>query len=672
MIKIRKSICPYDCPATCGLLMEVENGKIIRVKKDSDHPVSRNGICRKTAHYEKSIYSPKRILTPLKRIGKKGSGKFKPVSWEEAVKEITGVWKKIIDQNGPEAILPWSYSGVMSDIQCKCGEAFFARMGAPKLVDTLCCPAKGEAYESVAGKTGCLDPRELKDSDFYIIWGSNMAATRLQALNELNKPANRGKKKILIETYETPTSKYVDRTICIKAGTDGALALAMMHVLDQEGLCDEAFLKEYAEGYEVFRAGLKQYTPEWAQAETGIAAGTIRELAREYAAANAPAIILGSGNSRYENGGMTVRLIVILSLMTGAWKYPGGGLCGCNPRDGAYVDMDLIERPDFRKKAPKIFNICEIASALDPEGEQGIRALYVYGGNPANTAANQEGIIKGLEREDLFTVAHERFMTETALYADIILPATFSVEQHDIYRSYGYCTLGTAWPVIKPPGECKSNWDTFCLLAREMGYEEEYFRRTEEEMLLYILDHPTKAVDKLPSDKKQLLRQGESISLPYADHLKIRTPSGRMRIVNDELKEAVPRYIRPHISRENDVEPIRLVAAPSLYTLNSEFRDREDLIDRRGEQKLIMHCQDAENRGIKDGDRVMAYNALGHVIFRAVVTEKIALGNAVCEGVFRRDDCQGGSTFNALVSETLSDLGEGTTLNDNRVQIRKC
>lgn len=749
MIEIKKSICPYDCPSSCGLLMEVEDGRIIRVKNDPDHPVSRNGICRKMQHYEKSIYSDKRILTPLKRNGKKGSGDYIPISWPDAVAEITNHWKSIINENGPEAILPFSYSGVMSDIQCDCGKAFFGKMGASQLIEALCCPAKEAAYQSVAGKTGCLDPRELNDSDFYIIWGSNMAATRMQALVDLNKPSNRKKKKVLINTYADSTARHFDQVICIKAGTDGALALAMMHVLDKEGLVDEDFLQEYTEGYETLRKTLDTYTPEWAQKKTGIDAKIIRQLAKEYAAAKAPAIILGSGNSRYGNGGMTVRLIVILSLLTGAWRYPGGGLCGCTPINTPYVDMNLIRRPDFRQNPTKTgftetiqnmhqngctefaqknvqvrsININQIASSLALKGKEAIRSLYVFGANPANTISNQDQVIKGLEREDLFTIVHDRFMTETAMYADIILPATFSVEHYDIYRCYGYCTLGTAAPVVKAPKECKSNWDTFCLLAQAMGYEEEYFKRTEKEMLDWILNHPTKAVSNLPQDKQQILREGGSVSMPYSDHLKIGTFNGKFQIVNEELAETVPRYLPSYGEQGEAVVPyqpsygehektvaryqpscgeqektvarylpsceeqgetvarylpscgeqaktkLHLVASPGLYSLNSEFRDRDDLNKKRGPQILIIHYLDAEERGIKEGQTVEAYNEQSRVLFQAQVTDQIARGNVVCEGVYRRDECQGGKAFNALTAERLSDMGEGTTLNDNLVEI---
>ena len=500
-----------------------------------------------------------------------------------------------------------------------------------------------------------------------------MAATRLQALVDINREKGR-KKRILINTYADPAARHYDQVILIRPGTDGALALAIMHVLEKEGLSDQAFLRTYTEGYEIFRATLDPCTPEWAEKETGVRAKVIRQLAREYAAAKAPAVILGSGNSRYGNGGMTVRLIVIMSLFTGAWQYPGGGLCGCTPVDTAYVDTDLISRPDFRsKKEHRTININQLASALAGEDGQPVRSLYVYGANPANTVSCQDRVIKGLRREDLFTVVHERFVTETALYADIILPATFSAEQHDIYRCYGYCTLGTAKPVVRASGDCKSNWDTFCLLAAGMGYEEDYFARTEEEMLACVLNHPTRAVRLLPEEKKRILREGGSISMPFSDHLKVGTSSGRFRIVNEGLPDPVPCYMLSYSGREaleDEKYPIHLLASPSVYSLNSEFRDREDLMALRGPQKLIIHTLDARQRRIKNGQIIEAYNDLSCVRFKAVVTDNIARGTAVCEGIYRRDCCSGGRAFNALTSERLSDMGEGTTLNDNRVQIR--
>ena len=275
-------------------------------------------------------------------------------------------------------------------------------------------------------------------------------------------------------------------------------------------------------------------------------------------------------------------------------------------------------------------------------------------------------MIRGLMREDLFTVVHERFMTETALYADIILPATFSVEQPDIYRCYGHCTLGTAYAVVSPPGECKSNWDTFALLAKAMGYEDEYFKRSETEMLQYVLEHPQPAVAALSEKGRKTLQDGGSVSMPFSDHMNIRTPSGKFRIVNEEQAQAVPCYTLPHGGSGS----LRLVASPGIYSLNSEYRDREDLTAKRGSQKLIINTLDAKKQGITTGQLIEAVNDLSSVVFEAFVTDQVAPGNAVCEGVYRRDECPGGKAFNALTSERLSDLGKGTTMNDNRIEVR--
>ena len=668
-ITIRKMSCPYDCPSTCGLLAEIENGRIVKVKNDKTHPVSKNGICRKMQHYEQDIYSMDRLMKPMRRVGKKGEGKFEPISWNEAVREITDHFKDIIEKWGSEAILPCVYSGVMSDIQRSCGDAFFNRMGALELVKTLCSSAKGAGYDAVVGKTGCLEPTELNDSDLYLIWSCNMAATRLQTLADLQKPANRHKKKILIDVYPNPTAAYCDQVITIKAGTDGALALAMLNVLKNEHLVDKSFVGKYTSGYPEFAETLDAYTPEWAESETGIPAEVIRQLAREFGEAKAPAIILGSGNSRHGNGGMTVRLITILSALTGAWQHPGGGLCGCTPIDTDYVNKSLITRPDFREKAARKININQIGQALAMEGKEAVRGFYVYGCNPANTVSDQQLILKGLEREDLFTVVHERFMTDTARYADILLPATFSVEQTDIYRAYGYCTLGTGRKLVDAPGECKSNWDTFCLLAKGMGYSEDYFDRSEDEMLDILLSHPTKAIAETSDEAKETLRQGGSVVLPFSDHLAFGTETGKMMIVNEKLAEPMPHYTADYSAKCQDW-PLHLVAAPSVWSLNSTFLDKEQLMTSRKGMTLWLNPEDAKVRKIEDGMSVIAFNELGEVQFTACIDQRVAVGNAVSEGVFASHQTQNGCGFNTLTHGRLSDIGAATTMNDNRIDIR--
>ncbi|GFI61027.1 dimethyl sulfoxide reductase DmsA [Clostridiales bacterium] len=659
----KKTICPYDCPTTCGFLVETDGEKILKVKGDPTHPASQGLICRKMRNYEKSVNSKDRILKPMIRRGKKGESSFKEINWSEALKIISDRWKEIIDENGPEAIAYCSYSGVMSDVQRRCGEAFFNYMGACELVQTLCSSAKGVGYANVMGSTGCLDPRELKDSDFYVVWGANMTATRIQSMPDIINAKNSGKRIVLIEVYGEPMSKYCDDTLLIKPGSDGALALALMHVLVREGLADEEFLRKNTEGYDEFRETLPEYTPEWAEEKTGISVEAIERLAIDYGNAKAPVIILGSGNSRYKNGAMTIRLITILSHFTGAWQKKGGGLCGCSPTGTAYIDLNIIKRPDFKKTKGKKININQLGAAIN---DSSIKSLYVYGGNPANSVSDTKAVIEGLKREDIFTVVHERFMTDTAKYADIILPATFSVEQSDIYEAYGYCTLATAYKIIEPPAECKTNWDTFCMLAEAMGYDNEYFKSSAEEMMKKVLNSPTEAVRNLPEEKRKTLLEGGAVSMPFADHCKWKTKIGKIQIINNKLATPMPAYEECY----GGEQPLRLVSVPSEYTLNSIFTQRNDLTEPRGTMRLAVHRIDAEKRGIKNGDRIVCFNDLAEVEFEALVTENIAVGAVAAIGIYKADQTFCGLGVNALQHDRLSDLGEATTMNDNTVDIR--
>ncbi|WP_027721714.1 molybdopterin-containing oxidoreductase family protein [Maridesulfovibrio zosterae] len=663
-----KTICPYDCPTTCGLLAETDNDRIVKIKGDPDDLISGGLICRKMQRYEKSIYSSKRITTPLKRVGKKGAGEFIPVSWNEAVSTIVERWKQALAENGPDSILPFYYSGVMSFIHRNCGDALFNKMGACLLIKTLCASAKGAGYSAVMGETGGLDPRELADSDFYIVWGCNMKATRLQSMPDIVRARKNGKRVVLIESYAHEMASYCDQVVLVTPGTDGALALAMMHVLHEEGMTDLEFMRTEAVGFDEFKETLSTYSPEWAEGITGVPAKVIVELAREYGAASAPAIILGSGNSRHGNGGMTVRLITILSAFTGAWTRSGGGLCGCNTGGGPYVDMDRITRPDFRRNKARTVNINKLGSALQGEnGETPIRCLHIYASNPVASVANQQGIENGLLNPELFTVVHERFMTDTARYADIILPATFSVEQSDCYSSYGYCSFGTAYKIIPAPGECKSNWDIFCLLAKGMGYEDSYFYQTEENLIKELLEHPLQGLVDLSVEQREILKTGGLLSIPFADHTDWRTPTGKMQIVNNDLAAPIPHYQENH----GGSYPLRLIAAPSAETLNSIFLERDDLVDRRGDMTLAIHPDDAAVRDIADKDLVRAFNDLGEVTFIARVTSLVAKGAVTAVGVFDTRQSVTGNLVNTLHHERLSDIGEATTLNDNTVDVSK-
>lgn len=669
---IKKSICPYDCPTSCGLLIETDGERLLGVQGDPEHPVTKGVICHKMKHYERSVHSPARILTPLRRTGQKGEGKFEPISWETAVQEITDKWKMILAESGGDSILPAYYSGVMSEIQRKCGDAFFNRMGACDMVRTLCSSAKGAGYASVMGKTGCLDPRELKDSDLILVWGSNVKATRIHTMRILADARKAGKKVILIEACAYDMADYCDEVILVRPGTDGALALGIMHVLIRDGLADEKFLTEKAEGYEELKSIVKLYSPEIVGELTGVFASKIEELAHEFGSVKAPAILLGSGPSRYGNGGMTTRLILILSTLTGAWGRPGGGYCGTNPGPGAYVDNTVVTRPDFRKRIGRVININQIGAALSDESEKTrIRSLYVYGLNLASSVSDQAAVIRGLEREDLFTVVHERFMTDTARYADIILPATFSVEQSDCYGAYGYCTYGTSYKILEPAGECKSNWNTFRMLAEAMGYEEEYFKQTEEEMLEELLSHPGPGLAETSEEDWEILRQGGVINIPFSDHTDIKTASGKVMIMNPAEDMIFPCYQVNHAENLGDEGTLHLISVPALDTLNSVFEERTDLKNKRGPAKLLMNPRDAQQRGIHDGDCVAAWNELAEVEFTVELTELVVFGTVAAPGVYSGTDMGQKYSVNALHHGRVSDMGAATTMNDNRVEVRR-
>lgn len=664
--QIRRSICPYDCPASCGLLAETDGTRVLRVQGDPENPATRGLICNKMQHYEESVHAPGRILTPMRRVGRKGEGRFEPVSWDAAVEEIAGRWKGILEEDGGAALLPVYFSGVMSIIQRKCVEALFNRMNGSQLVKTLCSSAKSAAYESVVGKTGCLDPRELEDSDLLLVWGSNVKATRIHTMPVIRRLREAGKRVILIEACGVSMAPYCDETFLIRPGTDGALALAMMHVLEQEHLTDQEFLQNRTVGYEAFRETLGRYTPQWAEEITGIPSGRIRTLAREFGAAKAPAILLGSGPTRYGNGGMTTRLILILSAYTGAWGKAGGGYCGSNPVGKPFIDENRVTRPDFRIQEGRSININLLGQALEcQEPGKTIRGIYVAGGNPVNSVADQTAILRGLAREDLFTVVHERFLTDTAKYADMILPATFSVEQSDVSSAYGYCTFGHMRKVLDAPGECRSNWNTVCTLARAMGYEDGFFRQTEEELVEDLLAHPQEGLAGLTGEDWKRLREGGVISVPYANHGDFRTPDGKFRIVDECLPVPIPCYQEPY----GGAEPLRLVMVPDFHTLNSIFLERKDLVERRGKLRLMMHPQDAAARGIQDGDPVTARNDLAEVELAAELTELVAPGTVAVSGVYNGELTGRQLQINALHHGRLSDMGAATTMNDNAVEV---
>ncbi len=528
---LKRSVCPYDCPDACGLLVEVVDGQAVKVMGDPDHPFTKGTLCPKMVHYERTVHSPQRLTQPLLRSGEKGTGQYKPISWDEAIQVIADRWQGIMAQYGAEAILPYSYAGTMGTVQRNCGEGFFHRLGASRLARTICSSSKGYGWASVMGNTMAPHPDEVEKSDFILLWGTNVLATNIHLVDKVREAKKRGASIWLIDTYENPTARMVDQVVLVRPGTDGALALGIMHILVREGWIDQAFMDRYVQGFEQLRKEvLPDYPPDKVGQITGLEVKLLEKMALHYGKSKAPFIVLGSGLCRYGNGAMTVRTITCLPALVGAWGKPGGGLLA-SISTGMAFHTEQVTRQDLLKEPTRVVNMNQLGYALTELSNPPIMGMYVYHSNPAIVAPDQTMIIKGLKRENLFTVVHERFMTDTARYADIILPATSSLEHADIYRSYGHYGLQKVAAVIPPIGEAKSNWEVFQLLAQAMGFEEDFFRQTTDDLIHQLIDPPTPWLAGVDMAK---LQAGRLVELPLPEDYKTTflTTSGKIELYN--------------------------------------------------------------------------------------------------------------------------------------------
>ena len=646
--------CPYDCPDGCSLLVETEGNRVVSVTGDPANPYTRGGVCGKMRRLPQAVNSPHRILTPLRRTGKKGSGQFAPISWEEAVEEIAARWKELVARYGAETILPCSYAGTMGAVQRHSGDGFFHALGATELVRTLCSSGKSAGWERVMGASCDLSPWDVAHSDLILVWSSDLLSTRIHLVPFLRQARDRGAKVVLIDVYEHNSAMFAHQTLLLKPGSDGALALSLLQVLDAEGLTDQEYLSAHTTGWEELKATLGRWTPEATQAITGLAPEDVRALARAYGRAKAPCIILGSGFSRSGNGGETTRAIAALPAAVGAWAKKGGGTYGvCSSPN--LVDKSLMKRPDLTAPGRQKVNINQIGPALLGKGvKTPIHSLYVYHCNPASVLSDQNGVLRGLEREDLFTVVHERYMTDTAQYADIILPAPYMVETEDLYTPYGYRQIQYTRPVVTPPGEVKSNWEVFSLLAQAMGVDDPHFRRSAGELCREMVE----TSPALTPEEKERVLAGEPVVLEPPFPLPVETEDGKIHLAHP----APITWYPPH----GGPEPFKLVCAPVMQTLNSSFNEIDDLKEIRGPRTVRMNRDDAARLGLRARDLVVCSNDLGRMEGVLALDLAVAPGTVVVQGVYPGKDA-----VNSLTHPRLSDLGEATTLNDNTVMVSR-
>lgn len=677
------AVCPLDCPDTCGLLLHKEKGKIVKVTGNPEHPITKGAICNKVRNMTERVYDPERVLYPLKRVGPKGEGRFERISWEEAVDTITGRFKELIRTDGPESILPYSFYGNMGVLSVDgMDRRFFNALGSSQLDQTICSVAGNEGWASVMGFKGGTSPEDTEDADLIIIWGGNVISTNMHQVVLAEKARKKGAKVIVIDVHRNRTAQWADWFIPLYPGTDTALALGVMHVLFQQGLTDDEFLRRYTVGHEELREHVKVYTPERVARITGVPAADIIRLAEMYGQARAAYINIGNGLQHHDNGGMNVRAVTCLPALTGQWLKHGGGASRSN---SAYAILNgaNLARPDLRQNPDaRVINMNRIGEVL-LQKENSIKALFVYCSNPIVVAPDSSRVVQGFEREDLFTVVHDLFLTDTARYADIVLPAASSFEGTDLYKSYWHHYIQLQSPVIAPRGESKSNYELFSLLGQAMGFDEAAFMESEEDMIAGALDNPTNPY--LKGVTLEALKESAFVKLdmtPKANYLdRLTTPSGKIELYSERMKQmglpAMPTYVpliegydgeqRPQAGERF---PLMFISPPNHNFLNSTFANLPKHQRLEREPLLQIHPEDARNRDITDGDAVTVWNDRGMYELKAKVTDLMLPGTVISQGLWwggkeRRQRA------NALTSDRLSDMGQGATFFSTVVNVKR-
>ncbi|CAM3545316.1 molybdopterin oxidoreductase family protein [Aeromicrobium ponti] len=665
------SVCSLDCPDQCGLLVHKRDGKIVKIEGDPNHPVTKGNICNKVRNMPARLYDEKRLRYPLKRIGEKGEGRFKRISWAEAIDTITSRWNDLIKKEGPESILPYSFYGNMGRLNAEgMDRRFFHKLGASRLDRTICQSAGTVGYSYTMGGSFGIDPEDTIHSKLIIFWGINAVSTNMHQVVLAQKARKNGAKIVVIDVHKNQTGKMADWFIPITPGTDTALALGIMHILFSENMVDEHFLQEYTVGHEDLREHVVPYDPVTVSGITGVPVEDIYTLARMYGKTSPSFIRIGNGPQHHDNGGMCIRTISCLPALTGQWVVQGGGAIKGN---SGYLALNTTElqRPDLlENKNTRIINMNQLGHAL-LELEMPIKSMFVYGTNPAVVAPEGNKVRKGLQREDLFLVVHDLFLTETAKYADIVLPAASSYENTDLYSSYWHHYMQIQQPVMEAYGESKSNVEVFRLLAERMGFDEPAFQEAEAEMIEKALDFPsnpfTREINYESLVKNQYIKANVKPLFPG----KLPTPSGKIELYSQRMMDAgyppLPTYIP---LEEEGVFPFLFVPAPNHNFLNSTFSNNERHVKLEKEPRLHINKKDADAAGIIDGEMVRVWNERGECELKAAVGKLVLPGVLVTQGLWA--DASGTNQLvNSLTPDRLSDMGGGAVFFSGRVNVEK-
>jgi anaerobic selenocysteine-containing dehydrogenase len=701
MKKTVHAACPHDCPDACGVLITVEDGRATKIQGDPAHPVTRGFLCAKVAKYLDRVYSPDRVLYPMRRVGAKGPSDaarahekvFQRISWDEALREISTRFQSISEEFGSEAILPYSYGGTLGALNgASMDRRFFHRLGASQLARNICSAAGEAGLKSVIGVKMGTEPEQFRESRYIIAWAANIHGNNVHLWPFIEEARRKGAKLVVIDPYRTRTAACADWYLPINPGTDAALALGMMNVIINEGLHDAEYVARATIGFEELRKKVREYPPEKVSQWTGIRASDIVRLAREYATTRPAVIRLNYGIQRSEGGGSATRAVTMLPCITGSWKEVGGGLQLST--SGAFpLSKDLLERPDLMSASPlgrpaRTVNMVELGKALNALQEPPIKALFVYNSNPAAIAPNHNEVVRGLLKPDLFTVVHEQFFTDTTDYADIVLPATTFFEHKDLQGAYGHYYLQISNQAIAPLGECRPNHEVFRDLALAMGFPEKEFRQTADEMIDLVLSSGHEWLNGI--DRPRLEKEGHirlnlpanetsngngTFFLPFANGV-FPTHSGKAELYSEQLAaeglHPVVSFTPPVESRHSAAAgfyPLEMLARKADNFLNSSFTNIPSVQELEERELLEISQADARARGITSGERVRVFNSRGEIFLTAKVDGTVQPGVVSARLNWAKLSANA-RNVNVLTSEKLTDMGASATFYSVLVEVQ--
>ncbi len=664
------------------MAVTVEGDRAIAIGGDPDHPFTQGFLCAKVNQYLDRVYSPERLLHPLRRVGRKGEGRFERISWDAALDAIAARLHDVIARHGAQSILPYSYAGNMGLLSCgSMDRRFFQALGASLLDRTICASAGAAGYKATIGKSIGFDPEAVVEARFIVAWGANIVSSNVHLWPFIEEARRRGAKLVTIDPFRSKTAEKSDRHLALRPGTDAALALAMMHVIFRDGMEDRDYLARYSLGADALRERVREWTPERAARITGLEAAAIEAFAGEYATTQPSALRINYGLNRHAGAGMAVRTIACLPAVVGAWRHPGGGILlstsGTFPLRSGALEGNALIRPGTR-----ILNMSEIGrllndAALDPP----VKAIFVYNSNPVAVAPDSESVRRGFLREDLFVVVHELFQTDTVDCADIVLPATTALEHYDLHKAYGHLYLSLSRPAIARLGEAKPNTELFRLLAERMGLDHPMLRESDEAMARSALDWSSPTLSGTTFER--LEREG-SVRLgvprawaPFAEG-GFPTPSGKCELYSETLAseghDPLPTFVPPRESAASAPDlarryPLAFISPPAHHFLNSSFSAQPVFVRRESEPFLHIHPSDARARGIDDGQVVRTFNDRGAFVATARVSEAAREGVVVGLSIWWPKMCPGGRNANAVTGQGLTDMGGGATFYDALVEV---